>query len=86
MTDSNFIRFCPWCGADMRPVPVDHKDWGAFCQQYREEHDTEWFLCSGQRDGNATDCNAQNFPLVLHHPVYGWDHRAGDSWAIGYVK
>ena len=72
--------FCPYCGHRLKVVVENDPYWGEFCQNYREEHGTEWFLCSNKK------CTLNSSPLVLHHPVHGWDNPAGDSWAIGYVK
>lgn len=72
--------FCPRCGQKLDPVSKDNEDWGDFCSGYHEEHGTFWFLCSNK------DCVMNENPLVVHHPVYGWKCRSGDSWAIGYVK
>jgi len=72
--------FCPRCGHTLRVVPKDDEWWGQFCEGYRKDHETEWFLCTNE------NCVYKDCPLVLHHPVYGWDKPAGDSWAIGYVK
>lgn len=72
--------FCPRCGHKLEQISKDNKDWGDFCNGYHEEHGTFWFLCSNK------DCIYSDNPLVVHHPVYGWQHRSGDSWAIGYVK
>lgn len=72
--------FCPRCGHKLEPVSKDNEDWGDFCSGYHEEHGTFWFLCSNK------ECVNNDNPLVVHHPVYGWKCRSGDSWAIGYVK
>ena len=72
--------FCPICGHKLDPVSKDNKDWGDFCNHYHEEHGTSWFLCSNK------DCVYKDNPLVVHNPVYGWQFRFGDNWAIGYVK
>jgi len=72
--------FCPICGHKLEPVSEDNEDWGDFCGGYHEEHGTFWFLCSNR------DCTHNDTPLVVHHPVYGWKCKSGDSWAIGYVK
>jgi len=72
--------FCPMCGHKLDPVSKDNEDWGDFCSGYHEQDGTFWFLCTNK------DCTYNDIPLVVHHPVYGWQHRSGDSWAIGYVK
>lgn len=81
-----WVKFCPCCGADLRLVTPDDKDWGDFCGVYRVAHGTEWFLCSGVRSELETDCVYKNIPLVLHNPVRGWRQPPGDNWALGYVK
>jgi hypothetical protein len=71
---------CPYCGSELLPVDKDNPDWGSFTSDYAEAHGTEWFLCS--KEG----CVFHDMPLVLCHPVKGWNYPAGDSFAIAYVK
>ena len=80
------MSFCPCCGAKLRLIHPDDEWWGDFAGNYRVKHGTEWFLCTGERDGKPTDCFYTESPLVLHNPIHGWDRPPGDNWAIGYVK
>jgi len=72
--------YCPRCGHKLVPVSKDNEDWGDFCERYRQDHGTEWYLCTNNK------CVYSEVPMVVHHPAYGWDHPSGDSWAIGYIK
>ena len=71
---------CIYCGSLLIPVDKDNEDWGKFCDHYRQEHGTEWFLCSNEK------CVFNGYALVLCHPVGGWKCPAGDSFAIASVK
>lgn len=72
--------FCPRCGKKLEVVAKNNKEWGEFCEGYRAEDGTEWFLCSNK------DCVFSSAPLVFFNSYHGWNHPAGDNWAIGYVK
>ena len=37
-------------------------------------------------DSTPLHCLICRISLVVHHPVYGIKHRAGDSWSVSYVK
>lgn len=72
--------FCMCCGSALRSVPPEDPDWGAFTAGYAKAHGTEWFLCTSE------DCTFSEVPLVLCNPVTGWDHPAGDNFALAFVK
>jgi len=71
---------CPCCGAKLQPVSPQDPYWGDFCEGYRRENGTEWYLCPSKR------CTYHDAPLVLFNSYHGWNHPAGDNWAIGWVK
>ena len=70
---------CPYCGDLLEPIPEEHPTWGSESAKYRNRGEVE-FLCTRK------ECTLHNYPVVLFHPVYGLDHRAGDSWALGLVE
>ena len=78
--NSTEIWYCPRCGKKLKVVSKKDEDWGEFCDGYRQDHGTEWYLCTNKK------CIYSEIPMVVHHPAYGWDHPSGDSWAIGYIK
>lgn len=67
-----YANFCPCCGSKLKIVPPRGE--GLLRSRIEE------YLCTGE------DCFYKDAPLTLHHPVYGHQHAAGDSWSLGYVK
>ena len=78
--DDGIKWYCPVCGNRLRYVTKDDKNWFDFCIGYEKTDGTEWFLCSNYK------CNYSDVPLLLFNSALGWNKRAGDNWAIGYIK
>ena len=77
---SDFDWHCVYCGNGLRPIRPEDGRWYEDTEKLKKAHGTEWFFCTNE------DCTFADVPLVLCHPVYGWDRPAGDSFAIAYVK
>lgn len=71
--------YCPCCGSPLKRISREDKEWSLF-SQYESAHKTKYLLCT------KSECFYSESPWVLCHPVYGWTHPPGDSFALAYVK
>lgn len=81
--DNHSWRGAPWycirCGTKLVKINKDDKYWGSLWKTMQKEG-TIYFLCGNEK------CCHHTAPLVLHHPIQGYDAPAGDSYSISWVK
>jgi hypothetical protein len=92
--------YCPSCGHELKSndktydEAIEELDPNLSFEEYDAAHKTILDNCWSNNQSQVFFCtNEQNcqfgklkIELNLFHPIYGIKEKAGDSWAIGFIK
>jgi hypothetical protein len=71
---------CIRCGSVLREVAKDDPAHGKACWNEMQRNGVLHYLCSNK------ECCHYNAPLILHHPIGGYQSPAGESYSISWVR
>jgi hypothetical protein len=71
---------CIRCGNHLKEIDEKDPVWGECSYSSMRRTGTLWYQCTGEK------CFHHSAPLILHHPVHGYNAPPGDSYSISWVK
>lgn len=81
--------YCPYCGNELKEVEIeisdninwdDQKQVDKYMALQDKKNGSIDMLCTGE------NCCFRDSPLTFHHPIYGIDHKPGDSWSLSWIE
>jgi hypothetical protein len=72
--------FCIRCGHHLKEMNENDPVHGEACFSAMRCYSTLYYQCSNDK------CFHHTAPLLLHHPIYGCESPAGDSYSISWIK